>query len=260
MQAMDIDEVLERTQWDLFWIPPGVRVVDRPELLYLTSSEPDEYLNAVLRTRGDDVERLVAEVSEAHRAVASRWTIPPTQPTTLGALEAAVTRHGYVRGHEHFGYSLGTSEHRPTPRARISVRPVKTLGDLRAAIDVSSRAFGRASGTSDERLAVELAACTAPGARVRRFVAFLDDEPVASAGMTLHPALRFAFLWAGGTTPEARGHGAYQALVDARVAAARAAGIERVGLYARLGSSAPIVERRGFTRHGPMTFWTRPRG
>ena len=29
-------------------------------------------------------------------------------------------------------------------------------------------------------------------------------------------------------------------------------------LYARVGTSAPIVERHGLTRHGPMTYQERP--
>lgn len=247
--------MLERTQWDLFWLPPNVRVVDRPSLLYVTSGEPDEYLNAVLRTRGPVITPLVEEASAAHAHVASRWTIPPSS-RALG-LEPLLAKHGYAPSHEHFGYSLACLDHRPR-EGKIVARMVSTLEELRAAIDVSSRAFDRPNGTSDERLALELASCTAPNARVRRFVAWDGDTPVASAGMTMHPALGFALLFAGGTIPEARGRGAYAALVDARVRTALEHGLARVGLYARVDSSAPLVEARGFTKHGPMTYWSRP--
>jgi hypothetical protein len=33
--------------------------------------------------------------------------------------------------------------------------------------------------------------------------------------------------------------------------------LTRVGLYARLGTSAPICERQGFVRHGRTIFWAR---
>ena len=38
---------------------------------------------------------------------------------------------------------------------------------------------------------------------------------------------------------------------------AAALGIERIGLYARARTSAPILARQGFTPHGPMHHWTR---
>ena len=37
-------------------------------------------------------------------------------------------------------------------------------------------------------------------------------------------------------------------------------GIALVGLYAKLGTSAPIVARLGFEAHGRMTFWDRAPG
>ena len=30
----DINALMERTQWDRFFVPPDTRIVDRPELLY----------------------------------------------------------------------------------------------------------------------------------------------------------------------------------------------------------------------------------
>ena len=34
---MNVDETIERTQWDFFWVPDDVEIVDRPELLYTRS-------------------------------------------------------------------------------------------------------------------------------------------------------------------------------------------------------------------------------
>lgn len=253
---MDIDEALERTQWDVSWVPPGTRVVDRPELLFLSSSEPDEYLNSVLRIRptDDSAESLVAEVSAAHAKTSSR--VPITNAARSDALERALSRHGYAPMVQHFAYALACADHRPT-NTGITVRPIETVDDLRAAVAITGRAFGRVGQLSEERLAIDLAACTRPGTRIHRYVAWDGDVPVATAGLNLFPQLDLGFFWGGGTVPEARGRGAYSALVDARIAAARALGVSRVAVYAREQTSAPIVERRGFRRHGPMTFWSR---
>lgn len=51
---LEVDDALERSLWDLFWLPPGVHVVDRPELLYLAPDEGDDNLNTVLRVRATD--------------------------------------------------------------------------------------------------------------------------------------------------------------------------------------------------------------
>ena len=106
----------------------------------------------------------------------------------------------------------------------------------------------------------DLARCTEPGARVHRCVAYdeITGQPLASGGMSLFPELGFGLLWAGGTVPEARGRGAYSAVVAARVACARELGFSMEGLYARVGSSAPIVAHQGFSRSGRMVCWERP--
>ncbi|MGB5545708.1 MAG: hypothetical protein WBM74_03980 [Polyangiales bacterium] len=45
----DVDQLMERTQWDLFFVPPDTRIVDRPELLYCATPRDIKHLNAVAR-------------------------------------------------------------------------------------------------------------------------------------------------------------------------------------------------------------------
>jgi hypothetical protein len=258
--GVDVDDTLAATQADLFWLPRDARVIERPELLYLAAPRDAGYLNVALRIdpASARLPALVAEVAAAHAPFASRFMLAARSrgPSVERALEEA----GYAREHEHFGYAVRVEAFRPRPSPGVVVRRVARMEELRDALDVAARAFGRADTSDAATLDAELAACTRPGGRVHRFVAY-DAEgggPLASAGLNAHPALRFGFLWAGGTVPEARGRGAYSALVAARVAAARALGLEAVGLYARVGASAPIVEKQGFERHGPMTYWLRP--
>ncbi len=259
---MDFDAALEKTQHDLFWLPPRTRVEDRPELLYLAADSGESYLNTALRLRAEDarVPALVAEVDRAHARVDSRWALAGEahRPGVERVLEAA----GYHAEHEHFGYAIAVASFQPR-RADpgVVVRRVTDLASLRDCIAVSERAFGRARPEDPVDIAAQLFNCTREGARVQRFVAYDRDsgEPLASAGLNAYPALRFGFLWAGGTLPEARGRGAYSALVSARVARATELGLDAVGLYARVNTSAPIVAKQGFVRGGPMTYWLRPR-
>ena len=257
---MNLDAVLEQTQWDLFWLPADVTVTDRPEALYLACPRDEGYLNAVLRVRADAarVPALVAEVDGAHRAVHSRWML--AGESRHPALPAALARAGYAVTHEHFAYTIAVGAYAPRASPSVAVRAVATLDDLRACKAVAARAFDRPLAHDDATDRGELAACTAADARVLRFVArdAATGDALASGGLTVFAAQRFGLLWAGGTAPEARGRGAYAALVAARVAAARARGLTHVGLYARVGTAAPIVEANGFRRGGPMTYWERP--
>ena len=257
---MNIDELIERTQWDLFWVPPDVTIVDRPELLLLAYPHSARGLNAVHRLRAPDavLPGLIDEIAAHHSGRLSRVQLYPSniRPAQDRVLSAA----GYTRSHEHFAYTLHTDAPRPAPPADLVAHPVDSMARLTDAIAVRITAFGldEAPPSGDLRRRY-LADCTGPHTRVHRFVVYdrHTHTPLSSGGMTVFPALSFGFLWAGGTVATGRKRGAYTALVTARMQRAAALGIEQVGLYARVGTSAPILARQGFTRHGPMVHWIR---
>ncbi len=255
---MSPDQVLERTQWDLFWVPPDARVVDRPELLYVCCDRPVGYLNSCLRIRGaqSDLPGLVAELSAAHAGVLSKVQVNPQCQST--ALERALTAAGYAAGDRHHGMSIAVDDHARTPPDDLVVRPVRDRQGLADWDHAHGLAFGRPLDRDPGETALELARAV-PGNRVQRFVAYdrSTGEPLASSAMTAFDDLGFGMCWGGGTVPSGRGRGAYTALVSARIAMARTLGLARIGLYARVGTSAPIVSRQGFERHGVMTFWER---
>ena len=259
MTDLTPDAVLERTQWDGFWLPPDVAAVERAELLYWVCPRDIAVLNTInrLRAPAEAIPGLVDEVVKAHAAVTSRWLVCPQNRSS--ELERTLDERGYRAVFSHRAYVTDVDRFEPKRRNdSIEVRRVTSVAELRDCWDVTRRAFGDERGPpDDETLALELAQCTGPEARVGRFVAYdrSSGAAMASAGVTWHHALSFGFLWAGGTAPEARGRGAYSALVAARIA--RLVGIERVGLYARLDTSAPIVAKQGFEGHGEMTYWDR---
>lgn len=76
------------------------------------------------------------------------------------------------------------------------------------------------------------------------FVAYCDGMPVAAASYV--PFARSAFLIGGVVLTSHRGRGFYRALVQARLAHARARGITLATSHAREATSAPILEKMGF--------------
>ena len=256
---MSPDQLLERTQWDTFWVPADTTIVDRPELLCTAHPRDSPTLNVVNRLRCPDASLggLLAEVMALHAGRRSRLPVNPQNRRP--ALRAALQDAGYTLVHAHDGYTIAADTPRRPDRAGLVVRRVDGLDRLRDAISVSNRAFGRDERPGPDELVAQVAVCAAPSGRVHRFVAYAaDGAPLASAGMTLFAELGFAFFWGGGTVPSGRGRGAYSALVTARLRQAQQRGIAAAGLYARLETSAPIVAAQGFRRHGRMDFWERP--
>lgn len=255
------DTLLEKTQWDFFWLPARARVVERPELLYAITPEGRPGQNVVTRTRAEDSElsALVDEVTRAHQGEHSRWMLVPSCDSTT--LRAALAHADYHPGPEHFAYVLDVADFVPRTVASFVVRQVQTRQELLDWLAVSAQAFGQPTALDEASLALELSRCTGTQARVSRFVAYdPTGEAVSAGGMNLYPSLAFGFLWAGGTIPKAQGKGAYSAIVAARVRHARTLGLQHLGLYARHDTSAPIVAKQGFARHGLMQFWDRPCG
>jgi len=260
--ALTVSEILERTQWDFFWVPPDTEVVEREELLYVRCDRDAGYLNTCTRIRGAPgrLRALVAEVARAHATTLSTFAVP--SHVASPALEAALVAEGYTPGPGHDAVALSVVDHVPRSSSSWQVRPVLDRPLLDQAIRVGERAFGRRSHQTEDEARSELERLVRPGTRVARFVAIdpRTGRGESSAGITAHPALRFGFLWGGGTVPEARGRGAYAAVLEARIAWARATGLDRVGLYARHGTSAPIVARMGFRCGGSMVQWLRRHG
>ena len=250
----EVDALLEQTLWNLFWLPPWATRVDREELLYTWSVRPEQALNMVVlvRASGARLGVLVDEVSEAHRKVPSRWLLSPYSRSE--ALETELTRAGYAEEHHHHAFAVDPRSWLPGPDRGVEVRRVDRPERLVHSIRVGEAAFDRpTTKIPEDRVADELGAVGGPDARVHRFVAYErgSDRPLSSGGLNHYPDLDVAFLWGGGTVPEGRGRGAYRAVVDARMRCAAALGCRLVGVYARVDTSAPILEALGFERHGP---------
>jgi hypothetical protein len=258
--APDFDAILERTQSDFFWVPPDVRVVDRPEIAYLSADRDAPYVNVVKRTRAADsrIPALVDEVVEAHRGRRSRWLVFPSCRTPV--LDAALAAAGYFPSGEFYAAVRSVAAPQPGRAREWRVHQVDSIERMRDWVDVVVRSFPESVRPPDSELEFDLTLCTGPAPRLYRSVAYAEDgRAVAAGGIMIFPESSFGYLWAGSTVPDARQRGAYSALLYDRIDYARARGLAHVGLYAGVDSSLPIVERHGFERHGCSTFWRSPR-
>jgi GNAT superfamily N-acetyltransferase len=254
------DDLLERSQWDFFWVPSDAVVVDRPELLYVSCSR-DPHLNMVTRVRAsaERLPALVDEVITAHRDTRSCWLVLSHRGPA--PLEAQLSSAGYAPEHVHDAYTISPESYEKRSASAVVVERVDSMQRLQDSETVGREAFGKrgSSETDTARLQLALETCSGPNARVIRFVAYdaASGQPISAGGLNVYPNLHFGFLWGGGTVPDARGRGAYSAVVARRMDFARQRGLSLVGLYARIDTSAPIVAKQGFQRHGRMVYWER---
>ena len=128
------------------------------------------------------------------------------------------------------------------PPAGVAVRAVETPEEFLTGEMIARRCFGLpVDGDRAEAIAGFQRYRASP--HQAAFLALLDGRPVATAMATFTP--HGVVLNAGATLPEARGNGAYRALVWARWQAAAARGTP--ALIAQAGRmSRPILERLGF--------------
>ncbi len=255
-RGVELDRLFEKTQWDLFWLPRHVRVVDRPELLYGIAPEDRPLYNGVYRSRGDRPETLVAEVLDAHAGRRSRWLVPPTWDASRH--EAALESAGFELDQALATYAISTDTALPFGDTFVAER-VLGRTSLLEWHDVMAHCFGPTLSPSESEIEYELSLCSGPDPRVIRVLVRerSSGAPVSAGGSTVFPKLGVALLWSGCTLPDARGRGAYRLCLAERLAAARRAGCLTMGLFARPESSAPIVCRLGFTEGGTLRLWER---
>ncbi|MFC1611488.1 GNAT family N-acetyltransferase [Myxococcota bacterium] len=250
----NIDAILEQAMWDMFWLPRDAVVVDRPEIKYASHRRNVVYFNQVTRLRAEPsrFRSLVEEVVSAHRGRKSRWLIGPFVKHPL--LESILTEHGYEPRHVHHACAIRTKDYDQRP-VSVAVAPVRTMDDLKGAMQVGDKAFDINQTYTIEEMQFLLERCARPDGRTQRFAIWAGARPIASAGVTFFDDLSFGLLWGGATVEDERGKGMYSALVTARVDWAIQRGIEHVGLYAGRDSSAPIARKLGLKQHGDMIGW-----
>jgi hypothetical protein len=226
----------------------GDRLVKTDRYTLLVSHEEDPRRNVAQRLRLSecDVDRTVDEVRAIYaREGRTQITWEVSDASTPGDLLTRVEKMGMTPDADPVVVGVAMSRELPgaAGSTSLTVRPVTTLQDFAAAEEVYNSAFGMEGAVADDaELAARYEAFFAtPG--FRRYVASDGGRVVAAADAA---SLRgTAILCTAATLPDARGKGAFRALVRARWLDAVKAG-EPTLVAQAAPMSRPIFKKMGF--------------
>lgn len=212
----------------------------------LFGPSPTSTLVCRLRLDPDEVPETIHEVREQvaqHEHRQAIWRIGSS--ATPGDLVDRLVAHGFVPSdvpglEPHLTSMVLTDE--PPSVDGVEVRRVASPEELALASSISATTLGEEHDEEDwerEFTAEQL------GDRPRVYLAYADDVAIGAARALVEDGLPAVMLISGGVLAEARGRGAYRALVRARWDDAVEA--EQPALVVHAGAmSRPILERLGF--------------
>jgi hypothetical protein len=211
----------------------------RASVQWSTTSRPLRELIAEVRQRARD----------ADRPVLRWWVNGRTAPADTGEV---LEQHGFeqLETVEVLALELKNADEITAALELpddVVVRPAEDAESIYLAGQIDSQVFGWPPPTAEEleEETEQLAEASPP---VRRYLAYIDDELIGSAGYTLvGDVLR---LWGAGVLPEARGRGAYRALLAARCVDGIRRGATLAMVKGRTDTSAPVLRRAGFSSYG----------
>ncbi len=228
-----------------------LRVIERPGWMQLvtpsfTKGGFNEVAHAVLEP--EEADAVIATTMAEYRAlgIKFRWVVGPgSAPADLGE---RLVRAGMIRGPDANGMVRSTATAIAPPDPAITVEVVDAT-----TVDAYTATMAEGWGVPGDSLARANAAVLA-SAHQRLVLARVDGEP---AGTAAHVTFaRSMYLLGGVVLPRFRRRGVYHALVARRLADARALGLGLVTARAQVGSSAPMLDRLGFTTVCTFTSYT----
>jgi hypothetical protein len=219
--------------------PTDERVVNERYVLWMGRGDaPGWNVAQRFRLQGDEVEQVVEEVRGIIRGrgrTALTWEVgsSATPPDLVDRLLAL----GMVDDRDPLAIGMVLTDPPDHAPPDVEVRRVESVDELREASRIAAIGFGM----NPDDVGVEDPEPPIPG--IETYLAYVDGRPVArgTAAFSEHGVT----LFGGATLPEARGRGAYRALVAARWDDAVAAG--KPALVTQAGAmSRPILQRLGF--------------
>lgn len=234
-------KVLERSaRWT--WVPYDAVRVETVELTVVVTPQGK---GSVLRFQDGDVDEAVRL---ARQSGARTLTFSVHEHTRPASLASQLRERGATVDNELDVSALDLTGGVPdlaVPQG-IEVRRVDDPLLLADVYKVDGAAFGSPYPTKDFQRADAERLRTDPS--VMRYLAYAGGQTVGSAGLTQEGPV--GLLWGGGVLEAFRGKGIYRALLHARLTEAVAQNSELALVKARVGTSAPILRRAGFTAHG----------
>ena len=223
--------------------PGHERIITEGFILWMgIRSEPAWNVVQRLRLRADTIDPAIEQV---HAILAARgrtecsWEVGSS--ATPDGLVEELRRRGMVDDDDPDVIGMVLRE-QPPPVAGVEARPIASFEEFREANAVAFAAFGSLPPTDEARERARYEEEMSAGLH-RTFVAVMDGRVVGAGTSTYLD--RAVTLNGGSVVPDARGRGAYRALVRARWEDASARGTPV--LITQAGRmSAPILERLGF--------------
>jgi hypothetical protein len=229
-------------------ILPEARLLSTEYCLFLSATPTQSTVSCVRTTEA----RLDQTIAEVRRDLKQRgytgciWMIGPScEPKNLVELLRA---RGFVPATE--------APHEPELEAMALVRPpkptrsevdahmVRDYDEYKAALTIAMKAFEvPADGVAGWMAAAPELYKQQDGVNRMTLLAYVDGKPAGFAWAC--SATNGLLLCGSGVLPEARGRGAYRALLDARWKAAVALGKPLLAIHAG-AMSRPVLERCGF--------------
>ena len=231
-------------------ISPEGRVQTAEFCLYLSATPTQSVLSCVRTTAA----RLDETIADARRALRERgytgcvWVIGPScEPNGLAELLRA---RGFGRAtespYEPELEAMVLVEPPRTKRGEISVHLVRDYDEYLRALEIAMKTFEvPEDGVAGWTAAAPELYKQQDGVNRMTLIAYVDGRP---AGFAWACAARDGLLLCGsGVLPEARGRGAYRALLEARWKVAVSLGKPVLAIHAG-AMSRPVLERCGFER------------
>jgi hypothetical protein len=199
-----------------------------------------------LRLDTDTVAETIHEIrAEVARRGHKRATWSVTSSAAPGDLVDRLYAHGFA-AEDHYGALVLTAEPPAAPEG-VTARRIADFAEFKLAGELSRAAFGNREERAAEwdAIAESQFALERAGHGPRVYLVFVDDRPAGSGLAIFEEGLPAGLLIGGGVVADARGRGAYRALVRARWDDAVAAGLDALCVHAG-AMSRPILERLGF--------------
>jgi hypothetical protein len=199
-----------------------------------------------LRLDPDTVAETIHEVrAEIARRGHRRATWSVTSSAAPGDLADRLYAHGFVAD-DHYGALVLTAAPPAAPDGVVA-RRIASFEEFKLASELSRAAFGNREDRAAEwdAIAESQFALERAGHGPRVYLVFVDDRPAGSGLALFEDGLPAGLLVGGGVVAEARGRGAYRALVRARWDDAVTSGFDALCVHGG-PMSRPILERLGF--------------
>jgi GNAT superfamily N-acetyltransferase len=233
------------------WVPPNSVKVETDEYLLVRMPEwfaiPLELLRLDPRRPADAVvDEMLGKARAFGQPFVNCWVKLHNDPT----LDQVFLDRGGVLDETLDVLALDLGDGLPDlgPIGHVELRWALDIATMRDSMHVGAEVFGDAMPPEREIAEETDRALKDFEAGSGSVVAYLDGVPVGSGGLSLVNGV--ARLWGGAVREDARGRGAYRAILDARLRRGAARGAHMALVTGRVQTSGPILRRAGFERYG----------